>query len=103
MARKLNEVVSVLKDAIAKIENKNPLQQPSTSSGPSDILTECFSDADDTNCHDRFGPQSDAIGWRVKCLVFLLLRRQNNSKGSWMPDFPGNKTFLLNPDTLTSF
>ena len=40
---------------------------------------------------------------KVKCLVFLLLRRQNNSKGSWMPDFPGNKTFLLNPDTLTSF
>ena len=45
MARKVNEVVSILKDAIAKIEDKNPLQQPSTSSGPSDISTECFSDA----------------------------------------------------------
>ena len=44
MARKVNEVVSILKDAIAKIEDKNPLQQPSTSSGPSDISTECFSD-----------------------------------------------------------
>jgi len=45
MARKVNEVVSILKDAIAKIEDKNPLQQPSTSSAPSDISSECFSDA----------------------------------------------------------
>ena len=44
MARKVNEVVSILKDAIGKIEDKNPLQQPSTSSGLSDISTECFSD-----------------------------------------------------------
>ena len=46
MARKVNEVVWILKDAIAKIEDKNlNLQQPSTSSGPFDISTEYFSDA----------------------------------------------------------
>ena len=46
MARKVNEVVSILKDAIAKIEDKNlNLKQPSTSSRPFDISTECFSDA----------------------------------------------------------
>ena len=45
MVQKVNEVVSILKDAIAKIEDKNPLQQPSTSSRPSTYQRIVFSDA----------------------------------------------------------
>ena len=33
MAKKVTEVVSVLKDALAKIENKSEEQQPSTPKG----------------------------------------------------------------------
>ena len=33
MAKKVTEVVSVLKDALAKIENKSEEQQPSTPNG----------------------------------------------------------------------
>ena len=42
MARKVSEVVSILKDAISKIEDENPRQQPSTSS---DTSSQSFSDA----------------------------------------------------------
>ena len=42
MARKVSEVVSILKDAIAKIEDENVRQQPSTSS---DKPSQSFSDA----------------------------------------------------------